>query len=319
MSPPPCASPSSCLRTSATVPSTSPPESTPKTATESSAVSPTIQTTSAPGDVAIYYPHPNGESGYVYYDGIIDGWSDYDNQWYRANIDAEARLLNIINLGSPKPYIAALSDDGTLTLFDLHTLEKEADFSLDLPVNDPVHLSFTDHGKALLVHTQTATFSLNWANLTACETSLLPNAEATRHHANAMALAASWNAQDGGAPIEVIDATAWEFYFHYPAGEADLGRGQGGVITVDPEAHTVNRRLQQTREFTQVVHIQGGFYTLEPVSEEGSTRFSYFDYGGVTVSQLSLEGEAWLLGYIMADAPITEGQITSCSEAVTAP
>lgn len=39
-----------------------------------------------PFDKLHYYPY----TGYVYYDGIVDGSSEYDGKWYTANPDAEA-------------------------------------------------------------------------------------------------------------------------------------------------------------------------------------------------------------------------------------
>ena len=36
-----------------------------------------------------YYP----ESGYVYYDGLGNGWSEYDGKWYRAKADIKELFI----------------------------------------------------------------------------------------------------------------------------------------------------------------------------------------------------------------------------------
>jgi len=37
-----------------------------------------------------YYP----DSGYVFYDGIVNGWSEYDNKWYRAKPEIKGAFEN---------------------------------------------------------------------------------------------------------------------------------------------------------------------------------------------------------------------------------
>ncbi len=37
-----------------------------------------------PFDQVLYAPGPPGDRGYVYYVGIINGWSEYDGKWFRA-------------------------------------------------------------------------------------------------------------------------------------------------------------------------------------------------------------------------------------------
>lgn len=61
-----------------------------------------------PWDMLRYYPSPSGGPGFVYYDGLVNGWSEYDRKWYRANPDAEAALRPLIGLpaaagGGPAP------------------------------------------------------------------------------------------------------------------------------------------------------------------------------------------------------------------------
>ncbi len=59
-------------------------------------------------DTATYYTHPHGELGYIYYDGIHNGWSEYDEQWYRVNPIGEAVIQQVI-AGNRQPYYAVMS------------------------------------------------------------------------------------------------------------------------------------------------------------------------------------------------------------------
>ena len=45
-----------------------------------------------PFDELHYYPY----TGYVYYDGLVDGESEYDGKWYLANPSAEAPFRNAL-------------------------------------------------------------------------------------------------------------------------------------------------------------------------------------------------------------------------------
>lgn len=45
-----------------------------------------------PFDLLHYYPY----TGYVYYDGVLEGSSEYDGKWYIANPAAEAPIRNVL-------------------------------------------------------------------------------------------------------------------------------------------------------------------------------------------------------------------------------
>ena len=59
----------------------------------------------APFDKLHYYP----ETGFVYYDGIVNGWSEYDKKWYTAKPDLKTIFENalytqirLVDLGNPE-------------------------------------------------------------------------------------------------------------------------------------------------------------------------------------------------------------------------
>lgn len=59
-----------------------------------------------PFDQLHYYPY----TGYVYYDGLVNGSSEYDGKWYAANLSAE------------EPFRAALAERARLTWVPLAAL-----------------------------------------------------------------------------------------------------------------------------------------------------------------------------------------------------
>jgi LPXTG-motif cell wall-anchored protein len=44
-----------------------------------------------------YYAGPKGERGYVFYDGIVNGHSEYDGRWFRASTAGEQVMLSILS------------------------------------------------------------------------------------------------------------------------------------------------------------------------------------------------------------------------------
>ncbi|MBI2757332.1 MAG: hypothetical protein HYX49_01485 [Chloroflexi bacterium] len=60
-------------------------------------------------EIAFDYLHYYPETGYVYYDGIMGGWSEYDGKWYVANPNIKTSFENIFlkQTQSATPFIAA--------------------------------------------------------------------------------------------------------------------------------------------------------------------------------------------------------------------
>ena len=44
-----------------------------------------------------YYFKSKGSGGYVYYDGLVNGSSEYDGQWYTASPEADAAIRRIVS------------------------------------------------------------------------------------------------------------------------------------------------------------------------------------------------------------------------------
>lgn len=47
-------------------------------------------------DQVRYYPNPSGERGYVFYIGIVGGWSEYDGKWFRVSEQSEQILQEVL-------------------------------------------------------------------------------------------------------------------------------------------------------------------------------------------------------------------------------
>jgi hypothetical protein len=58
-----------------------------------------------PFDVVIYYPSPENGVGYVFYDGIIDGWSEYDDQWFYATPEGYETMERVLQAARLKSYL----------------------------------------------------------------------------------------------------------------------------------------------------------------------------------------------------------------------
>ena len=47
-------------------------------------------------DKARYYPDLSGGPGYVYYVGLINGWSEYDGHWFAATPEGDAEMRSLL-------------------------------------------------------------------------------------------------------------------------------------------------------------------------------------------------------------------------------
>jgi hypothetical protein len=52
--------------------------------------------TSIPWDIVRYYADPNGARGYIYYVGLVNGFSEYDNRWFRVTESGETSVRDLL-------------------------------------------------------------------------------------------------------------------------------------------------------------------------------------------------------------------------------
>lgn len=60
-------------------------------------------------DILYYYPSNTGSGGYVFYDGLINGSSEYDGKWYIASAEGDLAFRNILATNTSTQRIFAQS------------------------------------------------------------------------------------------------------------------------------------------------------------------------------------------------------------------
>lgn len=72
-----------------------------------------------------FYPNNEATGGYVYYEGLVNGSSEYDGRWYLASFSGSSRLQRIINAAeNPLPL------PGTLLIHVLYSIAALAGLAL---------------------------------------------------------------------------------------------------------------------------------------------------------------------------------------------
>lgn len=71
-----------------------------------------------PWDRLHYYPDPAGAGGYIFYDGLINGGSEYDRQWYKASPGSDAALRRLLNLPGAAQAAATPEPVSSTTVID---------------------------------------------------------------------------------------------------------------------------------------------------------------------------------------------------------
>ena len=56
-----------------------------------------------------YYPNSTGSGGYILYDGLINGYSEYDGQWYTASPSGDAALRRMLATHNPNQFTSTQS------------------------------------------------------------------------------------------------------------------------------------------------------------------------------------------------------------------
>ncbi|MBL8098468.1 MAG: hypothetical protein JNK81_04765 [Anaerolineales bacterium] len=69
-------------------------------------------------DMLHYYPNNSGSGGYVFYDGLINGLSEYDKQWYIASPEGDAAFRKIL-ANQNSVHLTSIQSQGLLIVFAL--------------------------------------------------------------------------------------------------------------------------------------------------------------------------------------------------------
>ncbi|MBZ0296863.1 MAG: hypothetical protein K8L99_30155, partial [Anaerolineae bacterium] len=73
-----------------------------------------------------YVPDPDGGRGYIFYEGIYNGWSEYDGKWFHASAEGESALQDILSKDYFPGYLVLMGEGGDLRFLDPLTLEETA-------------------------------------------------------------------------------------------------------------------------------------------------------------------------------------------------
>jgi hypothetical protein len=60
-------------------------------------------------DFIHYYADPEGGLGYVYYDGLVNGWSEYDGKWFRATAEGQQTIETLLGISDTPDQIDTLA------------------------------------------------------------------------------------------------------------------------------------------------------------------------------------------------------------------
>ncbi len=89
-------------------------------------------------DEVIYYPSTTADQrGYVFYKGIVNGSSEYDNNWYYVTREAEIALQRLLAIPTLHDYILVAEQNerfpNLIALVDPMTLERVITIQVDMP------------------------------------------------------------------------------------------------------------------------------------------------------------------------------------------
>lgn len=171
-----------------------------------------------PFDTVVYHPAPDGEPGLIYYDGMVNGSSEYDGRWFAVNPKNEAVLrevlaahnanLDIVTL-TVEPYLALYGAGSVVRLLDTETLAPGGAWQIDAPGHAIARATAGPRGDALFLEAldgtgTPGTFRLDLTEGRACPVKM-PGEVLTAVPDGENLIVASWQTQPGKAPAGQIE------------------------------------------------------------------------------------------------------------------
>jgi hypothetical protein len=271
--------------------------------------------TFVPWDASVYYPDPEGGRGYVFYDGIINGGSEYDKKWYRARMEAEALLQQVLYGAQTQAYVVAISNQGRINFFQPYTLHLEATLQIEGEFTAINAIGGDDFGQSLILETNTGGILqphiIDLQAGTKCYSDeFLPRTPASVYEQRARDVAFEWSDPANNIWYEMVDGTAWRQYLFLPIGRnapvedlelVDDEAIKGGILSLNPSNTEIPTHIRPELAFTQAIRTRDGFYGLEaPLSTEETSiaRISESDF---RVVRRNLGSGEWRIASVMAD------------------
>lgn len=165
-----------------------------------------------PFDKVVYYPVPEEGRGYIFYDGIIDGSSEYDDHWFNATPEGYATMQRILSGDEIASYLILSDDKNSIQLISPETLAAVG--SVDFPDewNSIAHILADANGETLFFSanqgSSTQQFALDFTSNTRCWLSNSEQVITTSLNGQEIFLASKSNNSEQ-ARFEVFDAQTW--------------------------------------------------------------------------------------------------------------
>lgn len=271
--------------------------------------------TFVPWDASVYYPDPEGGRGYVFYDGIINGGSEYDNKWYRARMEAEAVLQQVLYGAQTQALIVAVSNQGRINFFQPYTLHLEAALQIEGAFTAIDAIGYDDFGQSLTLETNTEgvlqPYIINLREGTLCNSDQSPvSSPASVYEQDAQTVADEWSDPANNIWYEMVDGTPWRQYLFLPIGRnapvedlesVDDEAIKGGILSVYPGSSQVDRYIHPESGFTQAIRTRDGFFALEAPLSTNETSIARISEGDFRVVRRNLGSGEWRIASVMAD------------------
>jgi hypothetical protein len=80
-----------------------------------------------------YYLNLTGDTDHIFYDGLVEGSSEYDGKWFEVTVEAQKRMRNLLDsYSAARPYLVLGSSAGQIQVRDPQTLKLLTTIRLDV-------------------------------------------------------------------------------------------------------------------------------------------------------------------------------------------
>jgi hypothetical protein len=263
-----------------------------------------------------FYPGEGSQPGYVYYLGLENGWTEYDEKWFFARPEATAAFKTAFDPNA-RPYLVLMPDNGHLLMADPVTLADVADielFDFDTQIYDVI--DGPDAG-TLYINTHDAGFTQHYrvsvADKTVCWADVIP--PAAGQPAGALWIAGTVAQELSGTmqgtwlePIAENNHSVLLYhplgrYHNYDYGAEDRGEIPGGILVYSYDRQNrLQDHWQAAKRFAEVVAGDGVLYALEaPRGEERVELYALDATNGEILNSRTLSAGRWNIGYSILD------------------
>lgn len=253
-----------------------------------------------------YYP-----SGYVFYMGIENGWSEYDDKWFPAKPEAQMAMATALNEDAA-PFVVLMDESGRVTFLDPQSLQETISAQMNSkigPVNafvDSVDTStfyFSEQGAdGKLLHHE-----VSLADQHVCAADTIPESMEERAGIPWVVDGVTWhNAAFKDTPYRAIGVTTdARVLLHYPGqDEAD------GILVLSMSNSQQIDHWMPGHHFAQVIAGNDDLYALELLPEQ-ATLYRLNAHDGELLGWATVDSGVKWLGYGQFDlSDVGESPVT---------